>query len=82
MASGRGRLNELSALQAELSKKEEEWEQEKQDYEEQIKNLTSELEGLAESNQQLIQALEGDGDKAEKLGSKLESKALEERVAR
>ncbi len=82
MASGRGRLNELSSLQAELEKKEEEWEQEKQELEDQIKGLTAEVETLAESNQQLIAALEGDGDKAEKLGSKLESKAFEDRVAR
>jgi predicted nuclease with TOPRIM domain len=74
MSSGRGRLNELSSLQAELAKKEEEFEEEKQQYEDQLKSMSQELEALAESNQQLMAALEGDSEKLTEVGSKMDSK--------
>jgi chromosome segregation ATPase len=80
VASGRGRLNELSSLQAELATKEEEWDEERRSLREEIASLSAEVETLAESNQQLISALEG-SDNLAAVGSKLDQKSLETRAA-
>ncbi len=81
VASGRGRLNELSSLQAELASKEEEFEAKRKELNEEIESLRAEVETLAESNQQLIAALEGgDADNLAAVGSKLDITSLEGRV--
>ena len=83
VSSGRGRLEQLTELQAKLDATEREYEETKAELEEKIANLSAENEALAESNQQLITALEGggeeDGDKLAGAFSVLEVKAWEER---
>ena len=59
ISSGRGRLEAMEALEQERREKEEAWAIERRDFEERIFALNNEIEVLAESNEQLVAALEG-----------------------
>ncbi len=78
--SGRGRLEQLEEMRAELQKKESAWQEERTQFQQAAAGLSADIESLAESNAALLAALEG-SEKLETLGSKLDAKGLERRTA-
>ena len=82
ITSGRGRLEEIKLLHEEMDRNKVEWESLKSDMEYQIQELTQENEGLAESNNQLVKALEETGERGDLdvVGMALDAQDYEGRI--